>query len=610
MIASNISGIRLLPLFKCSLSYLKTMFSDSGAWAFVGAPPLQVVLPSGTTAPAIKLVNFNTNTETVKEFSTTTISQRGVNYEVYTVAADTTVAGTFYYVVNVGSDVFYSPIFTTTCAQDFKITYSHTCNSVLTGLSDFVNEIQIPTARIVPDGTAGVEDAIELSDGTVSVTNRHIRTVWRMELLASRELFERLNMIGRYDNVQINTFGTTYDVKRNTFRAEGGQPGERATSASILFELQTEDEIVNCFCPEFTDEGEEINDAQQGGDVNCPNLVVSIDSSNLPTLSSVVIRDPLEAFTTKWYKNGVFFSTAASINIGVVTANWELRVKMEGCTQKTAVYTHINECNAFAVTPSVVGNTINANYSSIPTGQNVTVRVLSEAGVSVSTSLPYTPTDSGTYTLEATAGTCIKTVAVRVNVSVTDCEFTPTIEANGATFNANIAGAPEGSTPSYEWLFIDENNNITTIGLTDSVTPNATGFYRVRVTIGSCTVDSAGRVFVAHTDVRIVNPVTTISDNRWRYELFTIDSGSSNNFDGTSNSVVVTRGVLPDITGLGAEAIQDKIKVHLNPNSLNYADPTTYVAEFSIDNDTNSLIIHENLTQWDVLNILFLEDLQ
>ena len=235
---------------------------------------------------------------------------------------------------------------------------------------------------------------------------------------------------------------------------------------------------------------------------------------------------------------------------------------------------------------------------------------MSEAGVSVSTSLPYTPTDSGTYTLEATAGTCIKTVAVRVNVSVTDCEFTPTIEANGATFNANIAGAPEGSTPSYEWLFIDENNNITTIGLTDSVTPNATGFYRVRVTIGSCTVDSAGRVFVAHTDVRIVNPVTTISDNRWRYELFTIDSGSSNNFDGTSNSVVVTRGVLPDITGLGSEAIQDKIKVHLNPNSLNYADPTTYVAEFSIDNDTNSLIIHENLTQWDVLNILFLEDLQ
>ena len=132
-----------------------------------------------------------------------------------------------------GSDVFYSPIFTTTCAQDFKITYSHTCNSVLTGLSDFVNEIQIPTARIVPDGTAGVEDAIELSDGTVSVTNRHIRTVWRMELLASRELFERLNMIGRYDNVQINAFGTTYDVKRNTFRAEGGQPGERATSCLL-----------------------------------------------------------------------------------------------------------------------------------------------------------------------------------------------------------------------------------------------------------------------------------------------------------------------------------------------------------------------------------------
>ena len=123
MIASNISGIRLLPLFKCSLSYLRTMFSDSGAWAFVGAPPFQVVLPSGTTAPAIKLINFNTSTQATKEFSTTTISQRGVNYEVHTVAADTTVAGTFYYVVNVGSDVFYSPIFTTTCAQDFKITY-------------------------------------------------------------------------------------------------------------------------------------------------------------------------------------------------------------------------------------------------------------------------------------------------------------------------------------------------------------------------------------------------------------------------------------------------------------------------------------------------------
>lgn len=613
MIVSNMSGIRLLPFFKVDLRYIRRMHSKANnAWQFDKAPSFELVTLDTIAAPVVKLVNFHNQTEANVTTSPTALAFNGTNYSIHTAAEGGTTKGLFYYKATIGSDVYYSPVFKVGCSANVEVRYQHTCKSVLTGTKAHTNKLLITDAELVPAGVEGNQAALQLADGSLEVTNSHVRSVWRVEKLASRELFERLEHIKQFDNITIFAYGKSYSVKKSTFKVEGGQPNGSLFSAILTFQVDEIDEIPHCECPDFVDDGEVVNGGGTSTDEACPNLAVSIDSSSLPTLSANVSGSPTNSFTTKWYRDGVFFSSSNQISAPNQNAIWELRVKMEGCVQKTATYTYVNVCNIFRIIEEIIAGTLSANYENIPTGATVSAVVKDATGAQVSAALPYTPTESGVYTIEATAGPCTKAKAVFVSADSTTCVHTAQIAQVGSEFQGSVTNPPTG-TATYLWEYIAPDNTITQLATTQNITPTQTGVYIFSATIDGCTSRSDGRLFVTHTRVEIINPITVITDNRWRYEVFTQANSS---FDDSFKRVEVSQGILPDISGFTgtpeeiARQVGERIIVHLNQNKLEFKNPTTFVSEFSIDNTTNELIVHNNLGQWDVLSIFFLQDLQ
>jgi len=609
MITSNISGIRLLPLYKTNLSYIRRMYTDGPTWFFSGAPAFEAVTEGSIADATVKLVNYHTGVEATVTANQETLQFNGSTYKINKVTENTNTAkGIYYYKVSFGQDIFYSPVFAVTCTHDVVVRYSHTCKSVLTGTSTHINSLLIPDARIVPAGVEGNQKGTELSNGTLNVTSSHVRTVWRTEVLASRDLYERLDHIRQFDSISIYAFGTVYQVQPNTFKVEGGQPTGRTFTAVLSFQIQGVDEIPNCECPEFTDDGDEGNGGGSSTDAACPNLAVSIDSSNLPQLSAAVSGTPAESYTTKWYKDGVFFSSANTVTAPNQNAVWQLRVKMDTCLEKSATYTYVNECNIFRIIEQIEGSTLNANYENIPSGQTVTARVLDSDDTEVATGLPYTPTESGVYTIEATAGGCVKTKAVFLSAGGTACLHSTQINQVGSEFQGIVNNAPTGTT-TFSWQYVDENNTITEIATTQNITPTRSGMYFFKATIGGCQATSEPRLFITHTRVEIINPVNVILDNRARYQMF------NNATDAGATVLTVTKGTLPDISQFTGtpqeitEAIMERIQVHYNQNYLYPADPVSHITEYEIDNAANTITIHKAIGTWDVVTVHFTEDL-
>lgn len=612
MIVSNISGVRLLPLFQSTLAYIKSRHADSDAWPFAKAPGFQIVLDTTDTV-VVTLVNNATNASSAVTATAADLTHRGVVYKTHTVAESTVAKGAYFYKVVAGSKTYYSPIFNVTCAYDYEFQYSHSCSNVQTGLADTVNKFQVQEAIIVADGKEGDRRSQKLADGSLKVNSSHVRTVWRLEIKASRAVYERLQHIDEFDTVKIKAFDTVYNIKPHTFKVEGNQPTQRTMVLAASFQLDYDDEITSCACPGFVEGGATGNGSGGEADEACPNLIVSIDASSTPDLTAVVSGTPVTPIVKKWYKNGVFYSTADTITMGADSATYELRVKVDGCFEKTAAHTYVNECTAFKIIPTVVGATLTVNYESPPVGSTPTVEVKNSDGTVVASSLPYTPTESDNYVLEVTAGDCFKTETVYINAAAANsCSHTASIDVVGAEYQGILGNPPSGAfTASYEWLRVTPDNLLATVSTAQNFTPSETGFYYFRASIGGCMVESEGKLFVGVQQIQITHPITVINDDRWRYQVFNL---ASDGFDGSSKTVTITRGILPDVslfTGTPeeiAEKVDEVVKVHLNQNKLNYKNPTTYVSEYTIDPVAQTLTVHNNLGQWDVLSIFFKQD--
>jgi len=519
MIVSNMSGIRLLSLYKADLAYIKTMYADSDAWNFEKAPAFEIVTTS-VTVPVVTLVNFDTEAETTPTVTPSDLDHRGTAYKINAVAETTPpTGGAYYYKVVLDSVTYYSAVFLVTCTADFEIQYLHSCANPLTGSDTLTNKVQIPGARIVPAGTEGEQRSIELADGSIRVTSSHARTVWRLELKGSRDLYERLQHVRHFDTVSVKAFGIVYPVKPYTFRVEGNRPTERTSVIVASFQIDAEDEITSCLCPEFVSEGTQGNGNGGSDDEAHPNMVVSIDAGSLPQLSASITGTPITPRTVRWYKDGVFFSTAETISIPNETAVWTLRVKVDGYYEQSATYTYVNECNLFSVEAVVTGSTLTANYNNIPQGESVTVSIKDSGDVEVATSLPFTPVATDTYTIEATAGQCVKTKAVYIDINAIGCGHTASIQQVGLEFQG-VVGNPGAGTVTYLWEMIDENDQLFIVANTQNITPTRTGMYTFKVDIDGCTVASLPRLYLNSERVEIVNAVSVVLDDRYRFEKF------------------------------------------------------------------------------------------
>src|SRR5690606_24624882 len=135
-------------------------------------------------------------------------------------------------------------------------------------------------------------------------------------------------------------------------------------------------------------------------------------------------------------------------------------------------------------------NAVNAEVDGGPAGSGVTYRWYYDASGSGTYSLvveggvsSVVPAGSGRYRVIANKGGCqaMDEILVQDECSL----FEVIISLEQGVINSRIISG-QGS-PAYEWTYIDEEANETTLPDTgDSIVPENTGFYRLNVTDGDC----------------------------------------------------------------------------------------------------------------------------
>lgn len=129
--------------------------------------------------------------------------------------------------------------------------------------------------------------------------------------------------------------------------------------------------------------------------------------------------------------------------------------------------------------------TANATNLSICLGDSVT---LTGSGASsyiwnngATDGVPFNPTNSTTYTVTGTTGSCSNTDQITVTVNTVDTST----NISGNTISANASSA------TFQWIDCDNNNAIISGETAQSYTPTANGNYAVIVTQGNCTDTSS-----------------------------------------------------------------------------------------------------------------------
>lgn len=170
----------------------------------------------------------------------------------------------------------------------------------------------------------------------------------------------------------------------------------------------------------------------------------------------------------------------------------------EGCEENpgTGEPDPDDPCPSFAVDLEYDGNAINGSTSGGPETGGITYRwyydatgsgiytLLTEGGVS-----SVVPAGSGRYRVIANKGGCQSVDEILIQNECSLFEVIITLE-QGVINSRIISG--QGN-PTYEWTYIDEEANETTLPDTgDSIVPEDTGFYRLKVTDGDCGGEGEG----------------------------------------------------------------------------------------------------------------------
>jgi len=220
-----------------------------------------------------------------------------------------------------------------------------------------------------------------------------------------------------------------------------------------------------------------LNPDNEEGSEACVGFSASITGTE--TLSVSLTNTPVGTVTYKWYKNNVFLTSGATIDV-TMPGNYRVDVRVGNC-RATASYYKEDVCNVFDIQVTKTLNSIAATASNVPDGETVTYEVTLN-GVVKSTSVPYTAVESGTYFVKATAGDCSKIKGIYVVLESDDCDFTVDVVENGSELEADTNAA----SPSYLWE-IETGVGRTTIGTSDTVLKSGKGIYWLSVSNGECT---------------------------------------------------------------------------------------------------------------------------
>lgn len=315
------------------------------------------------------------------------------------------------------------------------------------------------------------EESIIITDkgqvrNTTSLTERH-----RVQFVAPIGIEKYINSLKVNDLTNFNTL----EIKNVDVEVQ-----EQNNGTHGLFTLSFEyvDKFVDAKgCCEVINIDNILNpEIPQGGEICALFSAEVINTTG--TLSATLTSAPVGTPTYKWYRNGIFLSSAATLAV-TTPGNYRVDVRVGVCSV-SASYFLDNPCNLFELTLTNVNNEINGTVSNVPSGEVVSYSVVKD-GIEVATALPYTALANGIYYVYATAGDCEKVKGIFVNLVNSDCDYTLSITDNGTELEAVTTAL----TPTYSWEFEDGNDR-TVIGATATIQVNAKGIYWLTITQGGC----------------------------------------------------------------------------------------------------------------------------
>lgn len=157
-----------------------------------------------------------------------------------------------------------------------------------------------------------------------------------------------------------------------------------------------------------------------------------------------------------------------------------------------------NPCANIIITPQVTDDQLNANFQNLPDPYTLEIRL---GTVVKATALPYTVTETGTYTIAViSTGVCEKVRDVYIEYVDPAADFTIEISVVGDDFVA----VTDAANPGYLWEYEDESGTAVPFGTDATITPDQTGIYLLSITDGI--TKTVHRLFVdGELNVRITN---------------------------------------------------------------------------------------------------------
>lgn len=288
-----------------------------------------------------------------------------------------------------------------------------------------------------------------------------------------------LNALKTCSNVVIASFAGDIRIKNIAVEKEEINNGTHFLYTLIFEHWESESSLTSCCDSLNLDDllSVELDSANNA----CGSFSVAIESTD-NTLDVVLADPPPGVVIYKWYRNGVYVSSAAFLDT-TSPGDYRVEVLIEGCRAIASYYVD-DACKVFQIAVSVANGVISAVASNIPPGQSGVQYLIKKDDVTVGYSVPYTVQETGTYFIEAISGPC-RTIKGQYVALGSACDYSIIINDLGNELEA-ITNA---NNPVYTWE-LETASGRTIIANTQAIPKTSKGIYWLTIALGSCSKET------------------------------------------------------------------------------------------------------------------------
>ena len=342
----------------------------------------------------------------------------------------------------------------------------------------------LPSIIKIPNATS-LEPVFEKEKNTIYTENgkdeqvKRLIQINRFEFVAPTSWIKALNGIVHNDTNSIKDYNNNTIPIRNISVDEPQKIGDgKYSTFTVSYEYK--DHLEGNTCCEVINIDDILSPEYTGGG-DCGAFAVTISESN-GVLSPTPTDAPTGTVVYRWYKDGVYLANSTTVNVGD-SGNYKVEAKVGSCVAYSTYFVP-DECALFSLNTSVVNDVISAAVSNVPDGETASFEVKKD-GATVSSSVPFTATATGTYFVHAIAGPCSNIKGVYVNIT----EVVETWTVGITQADGILTATTSAPTPTYRWELEVYNTETgfssrTVIGTGTTVPLTVSGNYHLIVTQG------------------------------------------------------------------------------------------------------------------------------